>query len=77
VGIEPHDVPENRPTADFDHGLRPVLRLFPQAGPQSATQDDNGDALLPRLAHTTHWDYFANAGTGIGPAIGKTSNFSE
>ena len=34
-----HDVPENRPTTDFHHGLRAVLGFFTDAGAEAARQE--------------------------------------
>ena len=36
VGEALHDVPQDRPPADLDHGLGPVFGLFAQAGAESA-----------------------------------------
>ena len=39
VGEELHDVPEDGPLADQDQRLRPILRLFPEAGALATAED--------------------------------------
>ena len=43
-----HDVPEDRPVANRDHRLGDIVRIFAQAHPESATEDDHfhGSVLL-------------------------------
>ena len=49
MGIALHDVPENRPPADFDHGFGAELGLFAEARSQPAAQnDDPHEENLPK-----------------------------
>ena len=41
VGVELHDVPEDRPAADLDHRLGPSLGLLGQPCPEAPGQDDH------------------------------------
>ena len=41
VGVELHDVPEDRPAADLDHRLGPGLGLLGQPRPETTGQDDD------------------------------------
>ena len=48
VGVEFHDVPDDRLLADQDHGLGPELRLFSEASSLASAKDD--DVQLSHLA---------------------------
>jgi hypothetical protein len=41
MGIDLHDVPENRLATDFHQRFWPELRLFPQPGSHPPAQNDN------------------------------------
>ena len=41
VGIGLHDVPKDRPAADFDHGFGAIFGFFAQTGTLAAAQDDD------------------------------------
>ena len=41
VGIYLHDMPEDRFSADLDHGLRFQMTFFADAGAEAPCQDDN------------------------------------
>ena len=41
VGVRLHDVPEDRPAADFDHRLGSIFGFFAQTGALAAAQDDD------------------------------------
>jgi hypothetical protein len=41
MGVALHDVPEDGAAADLDHGLRPELGFFSQAGSLASTKDDD------------------------------------
>jgi hypothetical protein len=41
TGVTLHDVPEDGAAADLDHGLRPELRFFSQAGSLSSAEDND------------------------------------
>lgn len=45
MGIELHDVPENRPAADLDHGLGPKVSFFGDAGSVATGEDDGFHTL--------------------------------
>ena len=46
VGVDLHDVPEDRPPADLDHRLGPELGLLSQPGSDATAQD-----------HDFHWTH--------------------
>ena len=39
MGINFHDMPENRSVADIHHGLGPVFGFFPEPGAKSSAKD--------------------------------------
>jgi hypothetical protein len=43
MGIELHDMPQDRFAADFDHGFGFVLRFFPETGSHAAAENYNGN----------------------------------
>jgi hypothetical protein len=47
VRVQLHDMPQDRTTADFHHGLGPILGFFAQASPEpSAQHHDFHETLL-------------------------------
>ena len=53
VGL--HDVPEDRPVADWHQRLRPVLRFLSESGAQAATEDDDPGLRLAGDDSHAHW----------------------
>ena len=48
-GEDLHDVPEDGPGTDADHGLGPELGFFAQAGAQAPAEDDDFHVLVPSV----------------------------
>src|SRR2546422_3508131 len=50
VSIVLHDVPENRPVADRDHGLRDVLGIIPESHAHATAEEHDLHRLFPPFA---------------------------
>ena len=50
MGVELHDVPEDRTSADFDHGLGLEMGLFADARSESTRENDGFHDVIRSLA---------------------------
>src|SRR5712692_7209262 len=72
-GVQLHDMPQNRLSADFDHWFRLDLCFLAQSGAKTASQDYRFHAAASSLSHTLTQAFYAGGTAEVEQIEGQLS----